>query len=72
MLEYRQTRSRLQSVLPLVLEMKSERPPIRGKADRRLAFYLRFFASTAMSRLRNVRTTIMISYGVIAYPSLLL
>ena len=62
----------MQSVLPLEVKTLKHNTADQVPADRRFAFYLRFFASTAMSRLRNVRTTIMISYGVIAYPSLLL
>ena len=50
----------MQSVLPLEVKTLKHKTADQVPADRRFAFYLRFFASTAMSRLRNVRTTSMI------------
>ena len=50
----------MQSVLPLEVKTLKHKTADQVPADRRRAFYLRFFASTAMSRLRNVRTTSMI------------
>ena len=47
----------MQSVLPLEVKTLKHKTADQVPADRRFAFYLRFFASTAMSRLRNVRTT---------------
>ena len=47
----------MQSVLPLEVKTLKHKTADQVPADRRRAFYLRFFASTAMSRLRNVRTT---------------
>lgn len=47
----------MQSVLPLEVKTLKHKTADQVPADRRHAFYLRFFASTAMSKLRNVRTT---------------